>query len=212
MSSNALVKKVFDELKKMDDMGFKTWITSVRELASRYDISTNSELEFDAFKKVCTDAVEQKFIAEWQNDVKNESKYPILRTYRKFKTRYELEPYLYLVKNPKYRIAISKLRSSSHMLEIERGRHTRPVTPLENRLCPTCKVVESEIHFLLDCPSYEPFREELFKKIDSVDLYFKQLLPINKFLYLTSTSNEQILKWFGKFIYLSLNKRTNIAK
>ena len=89
---------------------------------------------------------------------------------------------------------------------------TRPVTPLENRLCPTCKVVESEIHFRLDCPSYEPFREELLKKIDSVELYFKQLLPINKFLYLTSTSNEQILKWFGKFIYLSLNKMTNIAK
>ena len=84
------------------------------------------------------------------------------------------------------------------MLEIERGRHTRPVTPLENRLCPTCKVVESEIHFLLDCPSYEPFREELFKKIDSGDLYFKQLLPIYKFLYLTSTSNEQILKWFDE--------------
>ena len=98
------------------------------------------------------------------------------------------------------------------MLEIERGQHTRPVTPLENRLCPTCKVVESEIHFLLDFPSYEPFREELFKKIDSVDLYFKQLLPINKFLYLTSTSNKQILKWFGKFIYFSLNKRTNIVK
>ena len=143
---------------------------------------------------------------------KNDCKYPILRTYRKFQTRYELEPYLYLVKNPKYRIAISKLRSSSHMLEIERGRHTGPVTPLENRLCPTCKVVENEIHFLLDCPSYERFREELFKKIDSVDLYFKQLLPTNKFLYLTSTSNEQILKWSGKFIYLSLNKRTIIAK
>ena len=70
MSSNALVKKVFDELKKIDDMGFKTWITTVRELASRYDISLNSELEFDAFKKVCTDAVDQKFIAEWQTDVK----------------------------------------------------------------------------------------------------------------------------------------------
>ena len=70
MSSNAMVKKVFDELKKIDDMGFKTWITSVRELASRYDISLNSELEFDAFKTVCTGAVEQKFIAEWQNDVK----------------------------------------------------------------------------------------------------------------------------------------------
>ena len=195
-------------------MGFKTWITSVRELASCYDISLNSELEFDAFKKVCTDAVEQKFIAEWQNDVKNWKQISDSEDFKKkkFETRYELEPYHHLVKNPKYRIAISKLGYSSHMLEIERGRHTRPVAPLENRLCPTCKVVESEIHFLLDCPSYEPFREELLKKNDSVDLYFKQLLPINKFLYLTSTSNEHILKWFGKFIYLSLNKRTNITK
>ena len=181
----------------------------MRELASRYDISRNTELEFDTFKKVCADAVDQKFI---QNDVKHESKYPILRTYRKFKTRYELEPYLYLVKNPKYRIAISKLRSSSHMLEIERGRHTRPVTPLENRLCPTCKVVECEIQFLLVLSQLRTFQRGAIKKNDSVDLYFKQLLPINRFLYLTSTSNEQILKWFGKFIYLSLNKRTNIAK
>ena len=125
--------------------------------------------------------MEQKFIAEWQNDVKTESKYPILRTDRKFKTRYELEPYSYLVKNPKYRIAISKKnRSSSCMLEIVCWLHTRPVTPLENRLCPTCKVVEREIDFLLDCPSYEPFREQLFRKIHSVDLYFKQLLPLNK--------------------------------
>ena len=83
MSFIALVKKMFDELRKMDDMGFKTWITSVRELASRDHISLYSELELDAFKKVCTDAVEQKFIAEWQNEVKNESKYSILRTCRK---------------------------------------------------------------------------------------------------------------------------------
>ena len=97
--------------------------------------------------------------------------------------KYQMEPYLYLVKNPKYRMAISKFRSSSHILEIKRGRHTRPITPLENRLCPLCKVVETEIHFLLECPMYECYRKELFSKIVSVDSYVKEVLPINKFTY-----------------------------
>ena len=38
MGSNAMVKRVFDELTKLDDIGFKTWISSVRELASQYNI------------------------------------------------------------------------------------------------------------------------------------------------------------------------------
>ena len=58
-----------------------------------------------------------------------------------------MEPYLYLVKESKYRIEISRLRASSHVLEIERGRYTRPKTPITERLCPFCNVVEDEQHF-----------------------------------------------------------------
>ena len=38
------------------------------------------------------------------------------------------------------------------MLEIERGRHTRPVTPVENRRCPVCNVIENELHFYWNAP------------------------------------------------------------
>ena len=37
------------------------------------------------------------------------------------------------------------------MLEIEQGRHTQPVTLVENRRCPKCNVIENELHFLLEC-------------------------------------------------------------
>ena len=109
-------------------------------------------------------------------------------------------------------MAISKFRSSSHILEIERGRHTQPITPLENRLWPFCKVIETEIHFLLECPMYECYRKELFSNIVSVDSYVKEMLPINKLTYLMTSSDAQILKWVGKFVHLSFIKRVNIVK
>ena len=63
-----------------------------------------------------------------------------------------------LTKHPMYcshdlleqnRIATSRLRLSSHNLAIERGRWLRK--PREERLCPTCHVVQDERHALQDC-------------------------------------------------------------
>ena len=45
----------------------------------------------------------------------------------------------------------SKLRLSSHKLSIEKGRHSHPKIPEENRLCKVCGVIENEKHFLLHC-------------------------------------------------------------
>ena len=115
-------------------MGFKPWISDVRELAFRYNIELNHEQSTELFKRESAEIIERTFLSEWRNNIKDENKHPILRTYNIYKTRYEMEPYLYLVKNPKYRIAISKIRTSSHKLEIERGRYTRPKTPAENVL------------------------------------------------------------------------------
>ena len=58
---------------------------------------------------------------------------------------------------------------------------------------------------------YECYRKELFSKIVSVDSYVKEMLPINKFTYLMTSSDAQILKWVGKFVHLSFIKRVNIV-
>ena len=126
MPENSLVKQVFYELTNLDHMGFKTWVTSLRKLASRYNMSLDSELNVNVFKQKFQQALIQKFISDWQLENNDESKHPILKTYKIFKSEFLFEPYLDLVKNPKYRIAVSELRASSHMLEIERGRHNRP--------------------------------------------------------------------------------------
>ena len=62
-----------------------------------------------------------------------------------------MEPYLYLVKKPRFRNAIARFRYSSHTLKIERGRHTNSKTPVADRVCVHCKVIEDEKHFLLKC-------------------------------------------------------------
>ena len=125
MGSNTLVKRVLDELTKLDDIGFKTWVSSVRELASRYNISLDNEQPIEIFKRECQEKLECHFVAKWLYDINDEAHNPITRTYKLFKTTYELELYLDLVKNPKYiyiyRTAISRLRPSS----IERGGDTR---------------------------------------------------------------------------------------
>ena len=110
MPENSLVKRVFYELTNLDDMGFKTWVTSVRELASRYNMSLDSEHNVNVFKQKCQQTLNQKFISDWQFEINDESKHPILKTYKIFKSEFKFEPYLDTVKNPKYRIAVSKLR------------------------------------------------------------------------------------------------------
>ena len=51
LPENLLVKRVFYELTNLDDLGFKTWVASVRELASSYNMSLDSELNVNVFNK-----------------------------------------------------------------------------------------------------------------------------------------------------------------
>ena len=164
MCEDTLVKKVFNELNVLDTLGFSTWISSVRDLALRYNLDMNEEQSTELFKTECTKIVEKHYVSEWQTEIMDREKHPILRTYVLYKTLYEMEPYLYLVKNPKYRIAFSKIRTSSHKLEIERGQYTRPITLIEKRICHLCKVVEDEFHFMLQCYIYTVERDDLLKE------------------------------------------------
>ena len=57
------------------------------------------------------------------------------------------------------RVAIGKLRISSHQLEIENGRANR--VPREERLCTLCHIeIEDEYDFTCKCPTYAEIRAE----------------------------------------------------
>ena len=79
------------------------------------------------------------------------------------KTKTGFEKYLSLVTSQKDRISLTKLRLSNHQLMIEKGRHEN--IPKEIRFCPFCKnQVEDEVHFFIQCKTYNIFRKTAFVK------------------------------------------------
>ena len=199
LSESTVVKKVFDELCRLRDMGFNTWTGKVCELAENCDV--------DQFKKICKFNTSSQFKSTWYSNIHNFTDNPLLRTYQQFKTTYEMEPYLQVVANTKFRSALSRFRASSHNLAIEKGRYTNPKTPVEHRLCHFCNVIENEEHFVMDCIANSNLRKVLFAQIAGVDNSFCKLSKHQKFLLLLQTRNEFILSWFGKYLFKSFNNR-----
>ena len=76
-----------------------------------------------------------------------------LRTYSLLKKEIGREQYLKNVYNVKHRVAMTKLRLSSHPLLIETGRYSR--LDRKDRLCPLCTdKIEDKTHFMIHCPIY----------------------------------------------------------
>ena len=151
------------------------------------------------------------FIKEWHNSINDSYKNPGARCYNTFKNIFEFEPYLLHVKNIKHRIALSKLRCSSHCLEIERGRHNNPVTPVENRLCPQCDEIDTETHFMIHCSIHATYRQSLFDNIQLRFPMFKYLTPQDKFIFLMKNKDSVIVCLLAKYVYLSFEQRKLMA-
>ncbi len=150
----------------------------------------------------------QKFLErQYQNLwIGNVSQEPKMRSYILFKNTFILEDYLAIAKE-KHRIEMSKLRVSAHTLAIERGRYTRPVTPINERVCKTCtgNVIEDELHFLIDCERHATQRSKLFTKISNKCMPFSNLNNQlqDKFVYMLSSGTD-IAKYVAAFIFENL--------
>ena len=115
------------------------------------------------------------------------------------KTEPGREKYLLRIANVKHRQSLSRLRLSSHSLNIETGRHKN--IPRENRTCPLCKVnIEDETHFLLGCPSYDNIKT----KYPSLYANLPPLDELGKVRFLMSENN---IRRTASFIHEALNHR-----
>ena len=75
------------------------------------------------------------------------------RLYRHIKDSFCFENYLN-INNKSLRVSITKIRLSSHLFNIERGRWGNVRVPVVNRVCSNCNVIEDEYHCLIECPRY----------------------------------------------------------
>ena len=141
---------------------------------------------------------------QWLNHIKgfgkdNQHK---LRTYCKFKTKFELEPYLTGSIPVRKRQTFSKLRISAHTLAIETGRYTQPKTPLEQRKCSLCDTgsIENEEHVvMLYYNAYKTMRNELFHNLEISNRESASLRDTEKSIYLMqSDDNVDVLKYINR--------------
>ena len=85
------------------------------------------------------------------------------RLYKHIKMNFKIESYLYM-NNKAFRTAITKIRLSSHLFLIERGRWGSNSLARNERLCQICNCIEDEFHVLVECPMFNNERAGLLNK------------------------------------------------
>ena len=160
------------EMRTMADQNQDCWLTRVQKLEKLTNCPKISGFSKTSGKTILA-ALKLKFEQFWLekvNEVKlgpdnlNHNK---LRTYSKLKHKFGPEPYINLVRNRSHRMHSTRLRTSAHNLNIERGRYQN--IPLAERICKYCSTptagsstsptqpppcepsVDSEFHFLIQC-------------------------------------------------------------
>ena len=153
------------------------------------------------------------YYVAWLNHISNEKSPNKLLNYSTYKHSFKIENYILSIPL-KERRNFTKLRISAHTLEIEKGRHTKPKTPVENRLCRFCpaQCIETEKHFLLDCIAYDKERLQLIeslKDISTINIYDDDDVA---YTYLMSCLNgdTEIAKIICEFINNSFEKRNSL--
>ena len=137
MENTRLSKKGYLMLLHLDERGSTTWASNIKNILLSYgfghvwyDQGVGNEKQFMViFKQRVQDVTQQN----WYADITSLDK---LRTYCKFKSQLSPEKYLFVITNASHRRFLSKLRCSSHVLNIETGRrlHLEPV----DRVCKVC--------------------------------------------------------------------------
>ena len=141
---------------------------------------------------------------DWSIKARNSIK---LRTYIKFKFEHSVGEYLFYIPDTRWMKALSRLRMSSHMLEIERGRHVKPQKlPLEQRICQryTSNSIDDEIHFLITCPYFFTQRTSLLAESKLFNIEFDSLSNDDKFIYIMSSTHRPLVICLAKYTYSCL--------
>ena len=90
---------------------------------------------------------------------------------------------------------MTKLRVSSHRLSIESGRWSNPnPTPLSERNCLFCNLLEYQYHFVLERNLYNTLRKLYIPK------YYRTRPNMLKMYELINAGNNKVLKNLSNFI------------
>ena len=176
------------------------WAFRVKQLLSTlgfYEVWVNQGVgNKNVFLCVLKQRLLDNFSQGWSSRLAESSRANFYSLFSSFEHQF----YLDFVKIKKFRVAMKKLRTSSHRLEIEVGRWARP-----NRIPITCNKLEDEFHFLLECSLYNDLRKQYIKR------YYWKRPNILKLKELMSTTNKRILSNLSLYIFKAFKIRWSIG-
>ena len=135
-----------------------TWVMLLRDLLGNLgfmDVWLQQSVgDRVLFLNLVKQRLTDQFIQNWNSRL---SDFTCALFYRNFSFGYKT--YLDFVSIGKLRFALSKLRLSSHRLEVGTGRWARPnAIHFEERRCTSRHSLEDEFHFVLECSRYNDLR------------------------------------------------------
>ena len=175
-----------------------SWGSAIKDILSdagmMYIWNNANTISSGQIRKVITANLQHRYAKQWSENIFNPD--AKLRTYHGFKKTYSVENYL-LCLNFSKRTLFTRLRLSSHRLEIELGRHSKPKTNKEDRKCKDCSLdcVGDEFHAIMICPKYSVDRSKVFLALDSYTSFYT-LTSIEQFNFIMSYNNgdTEVLK------------------
>ncbi|CAG2231457.1 unnamed protein product [Mytilus edulis] len=163
MSSNRLPKIAY--LSEKEKNRRNSWALEIKTILGKCDLLNHYNMSsyFGMSNKNFLGLVKHRLTTIAAENWKAEcAGMPKLRTYIKIKSDYCQEPTLLKTLSTKKRAVLSKLRSGTFPIEIEKGRYRQ--LPVERRICKLCtkQAIEDEIHFVIKCPAYDQERQTMF--------------------------------------------------
>ena len=215
----ALIGQAVTEMQVLNDS--KSWQGRVKSLKTLLEIPEYPEYWSEKrVSKNISDKIQSKFDIFFKEEInkvklgaddgKDHNK---LRFYKTFKGCFKPEYYISHINNRNQRAWLSRLRTSSHRLEVERGRYTG--VPFNQRICKYCPPedrghIDTEAHFLLDCTSFENQRRCFLARIASVVPRFEELSREDKVKTLLCPASNIAAKLVNKFTGLMFKAREKI--
>ena len=184
-SKNGILQEALEESQRISMNGGNSWFAIVNSITKTLNISSNN------MSRICIKQAKERlrnnFVCKWSHSLRQQNK---MATYCKVKQNYCFENYLTEVKNKRHREAMTKIRTSTHKLMVEKGRYLK--IPRADRTCPNCSlnVVEDEEHALIECPAYEAARREIINRITDICPNLAQLDNQNQLVFLLSAEGS----------------------
>ena len=203
--NNTLLKQIYfmlrNDANSNESYGGLNWAFNVKKILDKLGLSNlwinqlSLSINFSQIKQRILDQYQQK----WYSEINNSQR---LFYYRMYKHQLTCEQYLNSQLDNKFKYSLTRFRTSSHDLEIEKGRYNR--IRREDRLCKLCNLnqIETEYHFLLICPFYRDLRLQYIKR------YYQTWPNLKKFENLMISKNKQTIINLSKYLFFSMKARS----